>query len=65
MDKREPEPRERLLRQLISDIIVELADYEAGYRREHPEVADDFNFVRRMLADGVTAATGGVRDEKS
>lgn len=41
--------------ELIGEVIVELAVYESSYRVKDPGVADDFRFVRRMLADGVTA----------
>jgi hypothetical protein len=47
------EGRERLLRQLISDIITELAAIEA--QEVGTCVADDIRGIRRMLADGVTA----------
>lgn len=51
------EGRERLLRQLIGEVIVELAASEAEYRRDDSKVADDFRFMRVMLVDGLAAAT--------
>lgn len=49
------EPKERLLRQLIGEVILECAAYEAAYRQVDTSVSDDFRMVRRMLADGVNA----------